>query len=98
MIQFVLIIPNKEKTIQVLKQLKSEQLAIDLFAHSEDSSTGKRVKITGITRAILYPKIEKYLSSLPESNQQILYSLPIVNMDWNNAQLVLANTKMTIDG
>ena len=97
MIQFVLIIPTKERASEVINHLEDNNLVMDLFTHSEHESIGNRLKITGVTRAVLYPEIEKLMSDYFIENEHILYSLPIVNMDWNNAQLILSKTKTPLD-
>ncbi|MCH2234288.1 MAG: hypothetical protein MK078_08545 [Crocinitomicaceae bacterium] len=97
MIQFVLIIPEKERAEEVIDLLVGNNLVMDMITHSEHESIGKRLKITGVTRAILYPQIEKLLSELFNENEHILYSLPIVNMDCNNAQMILSNTKIPVN-
>ena len=44
------------------------------------------------TKGLLFDKIDRRLRGLYKQNMPVLYSVPIVNMDWEQADLLKAQT------
>ena len=93
---------RKEEMVKTIAaMLLEEKLAVDINIKKDDRielldnelSTKTIFLITGKTKALLYSSIEKrfrekFLADMPE-----LYSLPIINMDWEQAEKLAQEVK-----
>ena len=48
--------------------------------------------VLGKTKAMLFDSIDRLLRELYPADMPVLYSIPIVNMDWEQAELLRSNT------
>lgn len=96
------IIPTKQEHVEeILELLIKEQLILRpiIFDKVQNANllNGKiiyqnRILIIAKTKASLFDIIDKKLKSIYQSEMPELYSIPIVNMDWDQAQELIQNT------
>lgn len=51
-----------------------------------------RVKVQGMTRAVLYDRVNQRIRELYPYDMPILYAVPIVSMDWEQSEHLLKDT------
>ncbi len=78
----------------VVSVLENESLLLHSFIQKEATrNLPVKWKISGQTRAILFDKILEKISVLIPENLVTIYSKPIVNMQWEKADLLLKTIK-----
>ena len=92
MIEIILIVKNQNKVRKLVKDLLDAHLIINpLIQAVEDFDGNEKYKITAITRAFLYREIDQFFKDQKED--VLIYSKPIVDMDFAHSQKLLKNTK-----
>ncbi|WP_299443305.1 hypothetical protein [uncultured Aquimarina sp.] len=81
---------NKEKLI--LNSMILEKVSIRERLKNGTSQSTDRILIMGKTKALLFNTIDKKLREKYSGNMPILYSLPIINMDWEQADELIKET------
>lgn len=85
---------DENLAIEIAELLLYEKLIIDTF-QTQGTSRSKNTKgeiilqtehlVFGKTKALLFDNIEKLIRSKYGDRMPILYSVPIINMDWEQA-------------
>jgi uncharacterized protein involved in tolerance to divalent cations len=82
---------NEQKILDIARILMEERLVIDLTIKRnvehlllEDGKiiTEPLTQLTGKTKALLFPEIDKRIKDMYDKEIPDIYSLPIVHMDW----------------
>ncbi len=102
MILIHIITDNEDKAIEIADFLNEEKLILNSMI-LENVSIRKRLEngtsrstdqilIMGKTKALLFNTIDKKLRKKYRNEMPILYSLPIINMDWEQADELIKET------
>lgn len=96
------IIPTKQEHVkEILELLIKEQLILKPIIFDKVQNANllngeivyqNRILIIAKTKALLFEIIGKKLKNKYQSEMPELYSIPIVNMDWDQAQELIQNT------
>ncbi|WP_020531790.1 hypothetical protein [Flexithrix dorotheae] len=101
MILIHIITNDYDQAAEVADYLANEKLilnAVMLEVSGRKRITGKKYKpidqilVMGKTKALLFNTIDKMLRELYPENMPVLYSIPIVNMDWEQANELVKET------
>ncbi|MFT6868302.1 MAG: hypothetical protein ACJA08_003152 [Cyclobacteriaceae bacterium] len=102
MVLIHIISKNEQQTVEIADQLLKQKLILNAVITknimvrtrltSGQISNDQQFLLLGETKALLFNKIDsilrdKYMKSMP-----LLYSIPIVNMDWEQADRLISNT------
>ncbi len=93
MILLHVIAKNEKQADEISDFLLKKNFVIDTFLVKGTVETRAKnalqsesaILVTGRTRALLFDKIDKAIHSHFTADPPILYSVPIVNMDWDHA-------------
>lgn len=86
---------------EIAKVLTEEKLAIRALIQPNVSLMDKELPegageehtlVMAQTKGLLFEKIDQRLRELYKNRMPVLYSVPIVNMDWEQADLLVAQT------
>ena len=86
--------PNREQIEEIATTLLQKHLIIDVNVKESierwnlvmnSINKTKIFLLTGKTRAMLFPKIDLMLREMYPDNMPEIYSIPIVHMDWEQA-------------
>lgn len=97
MIKVFLTVTQGSQTDEIIKSILNEkfalELALDEISLFEKNESGEVVfkrqsQITFITKALLYSELEEFLFSKWKETITTFYTLPILNMDKERANLV----------
>ncbi|CAN5412056.1 hypothetical protein BH23BAC1_BH23BAC1_34010 [soil metagenome] len=102
MILLHIITNEKEQAIEIVDYLVKEKLILDAII-MENITGRKRVGkgnfksmdqtlIIGKTKALLFNTVDEQLREKYKKNMPVLYSIPIVNMDWEQANDLIKGT------
>jgi len=76
----------------ILNPLMQENIALKKLNDKKELISEKRYLIMGKTKALLFNTIDKLLRDRHARNMPLLYSIPIVNMDWEQADELIKET------
>ena len=92
MIELVLVLKNVKEARGIAETLLDEKLIVSPFIQESLSlKNNSEVKLTALTRAFLYKEIDDFVKL--NYNNVLMYSKPIIDMDFTNAQILLKTTK-----
>ena len=92
MIELVLVLENVKEARGIAEKLLTEKLIVSPFIQESLSfKNDSEVKLTALTRAFLYKEIDDFVKL--NYNNVLMYSKPIIDMDFTNAQILLKTTK-----
>ena len=86
---------------EIASLLTEEKLVLNALIQPNVSWIGKGMParageeetlVMAQTKGLLFDKIDRRLRGLYKQNMPVLYSVPIVNMDWEQADLLKAQT------
>lgn len=93
---------DEDQAIEIVDFLMEEKLILDavmmekVFRREKNSEgvieTKEQTLIMGKTKALLFVDIDKRLRSKFKEKMPALYSIPIVNMDWEQANELINET------
>ena len=92
---------NVKQAREVAVLLTEEKLALNALIQPGISMVGKglpkgtgeeQTLVMAQTKGLLFDTIDKRLRGLYKDRMPILYSVPIINMDWEQADLLKAQT------
>lgn len=69
-----------------------ETTKISINQKGDGYDTNKRFLLTGKTKALLFQTIDKLLIKKYPNKMPELFSVPIVNMDWEQAKTLMSET------
>lgn len=102
MILLHVITSDEDQALQIVDFLIEEKLMLDAVIldkvlvrkKSDDGvfTTINQTLITGRTKALLFNYIDEKLRERYPNNMPVLYSLAIVNMDWEQSNLLISKT------
>jgi hypothetical protein len=97
MIEINIITTDIESAEHIRSTLENEALAIHGFIEKEASVKSPcKWKITALTKAIFFDKILARVLELAPATIVTVYSKPIVNMQWEQADLLLKTSKTAL--
>lgn len=76
----------------ILEAVIVEQVAIRKKNSSGQNEMVKQVLVMGKTKALLFNDIDLELRKKYPDNMPVIYSIAIVNMDWEQSKLLIDNT------
>ena len=94
--------PDEKQAIEIADMLVSQKLILDALhipgtkrARNDDGSTSTQDQylVLGKTKALLFNQIDKIIREKYPENVPTLYSIPIVNMDWDQADELMEKTE-----
>ena len=92
MIELVLVLENVKEARGIAEKLLTEKLIVSPFIQESLSfKNDSEVKLTALTRAFLYKEIDDFVKL--NYNNVLMYSKPIIDMDFANAQILLKTIK-----
>ena len=92
MIELVLVLENVIEARGIAEKLLTEKLIVSPFIQESLSfKNDSEVKLTALTRAFLYKEIDDFVKL--NYNNVLMYSKPIIDMDFANAQILLKTIK-----
>lgn len=102
MILLHIVTNNEEQALDIVDFLDEQKLILDaivlknamLIKRNEKGmmQSTKQYLIMGKTKSLLFATIDKKLHDRYPENMPVLYSLPIVNMDWKQADELVKET------
>lgn len=102
MIKIHIICKEESQAIEIADFLIDEKLIldavlIDKVSIREKNKQGKFVTLRqtlmmGRTKGLLFQEIDRQLRLKFEDNMPVLYSVPIVDMDWEQASVLISKT------
>lgn len=101
MILMHIICKQKEQAEEISDYLMDEKLIISSTIYPEvlkkqlvngEKKTSKHTIIHCRTKALLFNEIEERIKGKYPGNIPIMYSVPIVNMNWEQAKQLIGNT------
>lgn len=94
MTEMNIITTDLDSAEQIISILENESLAIHGFIEKESSfRLPAKWKITAQTRAVFFDKILARIQEIAPTTVLTVYSKPIVNMQWSQADLLLNPSK-----
>lgn len=93
---------DKQQIEQIAALLLREKLAIDVTMkhqfdrmelNNDELVSSDIYLLTAKTKGLLFPSIDQKLQNLFHGNMPEVYSLPIVHMDWEQAELLTSEVK-----
>ena len=94
---------NNEEADEIVDLLVEKKLLLNAMIHEnirvrQKGTNGKienftRTLILGKTKALLFNTIDEVLRESYKENMPVLYSLPIVHMDWLQAEELVQETE-----
>ncbi|PWJ43272.1 divalent cation tolerance protein CutA [Sediminitomix flava] len=101
MIVLHIVSDNQEQANEIITDLLQNKLIINAISSKiEEMTTDEEGEIVskskflimGKTKALLFEKIDTFLNKKYKENMPTLYSVPIVNMDWDQAHELVEGT------
>lgn len=102
MIIIHIVTKDKEHALEIADLMIEQKLILDAVIDDhilvrekdEDGSfrTKSRARLMGRTKALLFNYIDSKLRELYPDDMPIIYSVPIVNMDWEQSHLLINQT------
>ncbi len=77
----------------LLSGITIEDVNVKKMGHEGNIISEKQSLIMGTTKALLFNKIDAFLRDKYPDNVPTVYSIPIVNMDWEQADQLVKETK-----
>jgi uncharacterized protein involved in tolerance to divalent cations len=103
MMSLTLISNNAEQAEEIARYLLIEQLVIEAnlienttcFRLDKDKQVVRKKSVALIctTKSLLFNKIDECLKEMYGKDMPVLYSVPIINMDWEQSQLIIEGTE-----
>jgi hypothetical protein len=87
--EIVLFLMNKKL---ILNPLVQENIVLKKLGENKKLISEDQILITGKTKALLFNIIDKLLREKYPDTMPLLYSIPIVNMDWEQADELIKET------
>jgi uncharacterized protein involved in tolerance to divalent cations len=105
MILLHIITDDKDQAVEIADFLMKEKLMLSATilenisgrrrTLDDEIQSVKQTLVIGKTKALLFNTIDEHLRKKYKENMPIIYSLPIVNMDWEQAnELIQGTTKV----
>jgi uncharacterized protein involved in tolerance to divalent cations len=76
----------------ILNALIQENVVLRRLDHKKEISSEKQILIMGKTKALLFNPIDRLLREKYGYNMPLLYSIPIVSMDFEQADQLIKET------
>lgn len=103
MILLHVIAKNQKQADEISDYLLMKKYVMDTFVVSgtmnqlrgNKTASEEQVLIMGKTRALMFDKIDKAIIKKYPKDPPIVYSLPIVNMDWDHAAEIQKSIKVS---
>jgi uncharacterized protein involved in tolerance to divalent cations len=102
MVLIHIITKNPERAFEIADFLIEQKLLLDAVIddkvlvrekhESGDFRTDIRIRLMGRTKALLFNDIDKKLREKFPNEMPLLYSVPIVHMDWEQSDQLISNT------
>lgn len=102
MIQLNIVCHSTDQADEIIKVLLQDHLAINVFKlegitpavlqKNKVVYQPGRIMIIGQTKALLFNNIDQMIRKKYSKNMPLVYSLAIVNMDWEQADLLVQET------
>lgn len=101
MILIHIVTDNKQQADEISELLINEKLILSAFVTeeiihkkkvNETITSEKNILITGKTKALLFNAIDEFLRDKYPNNMPTLFSVPIVHMDWEQANELVKET------
>lgn len=102
MILLHIIAKNEKQADEISNFLLKENFALDTFLtngmvktrEDDELQSEAAILVTARTRALLFNKIDKAIHDQFATDPPIVYSVPIVNMDWDHASELETKVKV----
>ncbi|MCI5059142.1 MAG: divalent cation tolerance protein CutA [Flavobacteriales bacterium] len=97
MIQLNIVVSTKEKAKDIITFLLKNQLATDIsispleqyFQKKEELHCEQRFRVVSKTKSLLFEEIDQQVKSFFDDEIPEIYSTPIVNIDWDQANAMV---------
>ena len=103
MMSLTLISKSQEQADEIAKYLIKEKLVIEAnlipgtqcyrLAPNNEIVTQKTVSLICTTKSLLFDKIDKHLKETYGPDMPTMYSVPVVNMDWEQSKILVEGTQ-----